>query len=87
LEVRAVSSWLEMPPGYDAWKLATPPEYEWPSDACEDCGRRDCPRVVDEGWYCCDACADTGWMLGPEDVAEPCSECGGPDDPDERLEP
>jgi hypothetical protein len=25
---------------YDLWKLATPPEYEWPEDRCEDCGCR-----------------------------------------------
>lgn len=25
---------------YDSWRLATPPEYEWPADRCEDCGER-----------------------------------------------
>lgn len=23
---------------YDRWKLATPPEYDWPEHVCEDCG-------------------------------------------------
>lgn len=23
---------------YDQWKLATPPEYDWPAGVCEDCG-------------------------------------------------
>lgn len=67
---------FEMPAGYDVWKLATPPEYEWPSNICEDCQQRDCPRLHG-GDACCDVCADTGWMVGPDDHVEPCCECSG----------
>jgi hypothetical protein len=31
---------------YDDWKLATPPEYDWPDGVCEDCDEthEDCER-------------------------------------------
>lgn len=39
-------------PGYDAWKLATPPDYDGPT--CEKCGdflRRD-HTIPGQYWYC-----------------------------------
>jgi ribosomal protein L37E len=37
-------------PGYDAWKLASPPEYDMP-DTCEKCGAQ-----CDDDWSQCPAC-------------------------------
>lgn len=51
-------------PGYDQWKLATPPDYDWPPDLCEDCG-----CLFDEAGGC-----DCNLYLleepDPEEVAE-----------------
>jgi hypothetical protein len=62
-------------PGYDAWKLATPPEYEWPDDVCEDCRGPAHP-----GEPCCTACNDTRWMIGSDDLPIACTECCGDED-------
>ncbi len=58
-------------PGYDAWKLATPPEYEESPDSVDDdapsvmcqggCGRKYAPTALhtnDRGELRCDACPE-----------------------------
>lgn len=46
---------------YDAWKLATPPEYEWLGDDPEEEGP-------------CWTCSDRGWVSYGDRV-DPCPEC------------
>jgi hypothetical protein len=58
-------------PGYDAWKLATPPEYEWPDDLCEDCGG----AGILEQECTCEANPETCLSCLGEDP--PCRSCGG----------
>jgi hypothetical protein len=61
--------WL---PGYDAWKLATPPEYEDPPDEpCPMCGGagileedEDCDSET-EGAPECPECCGEGWRSPP----------------------
>jgi hypothetical protein len=50
-------------PGYDAWKLATPPDYEWPATHCEDCGFR-----FDANGYC--SCDEDLVTPHPDEVAD-----------------
>ncbi len=70
-------------PGYDAWKLATPPEYEWPADMCEDCQA----RGIIEDW--CERCGqhvrngDCGCDAGPQHPE--CKGCAGTGDPRNRI--
>lgn len=52
--------------GYDAWKLATPPEYEQPD--------------TEDDLFHCYACEDVGW-LDDEGHAVPCTECSEEVDP------
>lgn len=49
----------EMPAGYDAWKLQSPYD-EWGE-----------PEEDPPCW----GCLGEGWMVGPEDVVIPCTEC------------
>jgi len=63
-------------PGYDTWKLASPPEHEPPGEACDRCGQEigndfaikvsmDGPHAGKWGFYC-EECAFR---------VERCSEC------------
>lgn len=55
-------------PGYDAWKLATPPEYDAP-DLCEGCEKR--PAIAGEDL--CEECRDNAAEAANERAQEePC---------------
>ncbi len=70
---------------YDTWKLATPPEYEWGPDECEDCRK----SGIIEHW--CKRCGQHGEHVrngecrcddGPEHPD--CEMCDGTGDPRNR---
>lgn len=68
-------------PGYDAWKLATPPEYEQEDETCGMCGG----AGILEDECTCMSVVDTCCCLEPEPPT--CPECRGrgrlgPDEPD-----
>lgn len=56
-------------PGYDNWKLASPPEYDEPED---------CPECGGEGFVfqCFDGCCEDA-DIGCDDCTRTCPVCGG----------